>query len=141
MQKLEVNIRITVLKDNSAFNMPILCKKRFAITKYSHVIKNTIKEYTPVLLKGTVNIRNDEKSLMIDQILDVNQVKLNKDLEISICDEIDKERLAEFKDLLNRNPGKNIIKIYYGDRNDGKFIIKKVALSEELNEFIRKYKC
>lgn len=104
-------------------------------------IKNIIKEYTPVIIKGTVNIRNEEKSLMIDQILDVDQVRLNKDLEISICDEISKEKLAEFKELLNNNPGKNIIKIYYGDRNLGKFIIRKVALSEELNNFIQKYIC
>ena len=104
-------------------------------------IKNTIKEFTPILVKGSVSVRNDEKSLMIDQILDVEQVRLNKELEISICDEISKERLAEFKDLLNKNPGNNIIKIYYGEKNSGKFIIRKVALSENLNNFIQQYRC
>ena len=103
--------------------------------------RNLIKELTPLIIKGSVNIREGEKSLIIDEILDLDQVKLKNDLSISICDEHRKSKLAQLKELLNKNPGNNILKIFYGEKNTGKFIVKKVALSEELNNFIKPYRC
>jgi len=104
-------------------------------------IKNTLKEFTPILVKGVINTRNEEKSLMVDEILDVEKVRLIKEISVSICDETSEKAIAEFKEILNKNPGNNIIKIYYGDKNAGKFILKKVSLSQELNDFIQKYRC
>jgi len=103
-------------------------------------IRKFLKELTPLLVKGTVNERNGEKSLIIEDVLDVEQVKLKKELKISICAEQNKSKLAQFKKLLNKYSGENILKIYYGEKDSGNFIIKKVSLSEELNNFIQQYR-
>ena len=102
-------------------------------------IRNTIKEYTPIVVKGFVSDKDGMKSLVVDSVFDPEEYMKKKELEIDICDETDKKMLSKFKDLLKKFPGATRIKIMYGDKSDIRYLIKSVTPAKELLDFINDY--
>lgn len=102
-------------------------------------LKNIIKEFTPIIVKGTINYKDGEMSLMLDGVMDPDEYMRKKELEIDICGESDKNLLSQFKALLNKYPGNSRIKIVYGNSSEVKYLIKSVTPSKELLDFIDSY--
>jgi DNA polymerase III subunit alpha len=105
-------------------------------------LRNVIKEYLPVVIKGSVNYKDDVPSLVIDAIMEPEELHKKKELEINICGEQDQQVLVKLKELLKRNQdGDTKLKIVYGEDHNRKYLIKNVAPVHELLEFIEKYNC
>lgn len=104
-------------------------------------MRNVIKEYLPILIKGSVNYKDGVPSLIIDTIMEPENIQRKKDLEINICGEQNPKILEEFKELLKKHPGETKLKIVYGADNNRKYLIKSVTPVRALTDFIEKYNC
>ncbi len=102
-------------------------------------LRNVIKDSMPMIIKGNVNERDGEKTLVIDNINDPDELMSLQTLEIDICGEQNQEKIAKFKNLLARYPGDTTLKIFYGCRSDCKILIKKIFPAKELLDFIKDY--
>jgi DNA polymerase-3 subunit alpha len=102
-------------------------------------LKNVIKEFTPVIVRGNINMRDGEATMVITDIIDPEEFQNKKTLEIDICGEEDQHKIAQLKTLLSKYPGDTKIKIFYGSKRDCKVLVKTVHPSRELLDFISTY--
>lgn len=102
-------------------------------------LKNVIKESTPVILRGNINMRDGEATMVVSDIFDPEEFQSKKTLEIDICGEEDQNIIKQFKALLTKYPGDTKIKIFYGSKRDCKVMVKTVHPAREFLDFISNY--
>lgn len=102
-------------------------------------LKNMIKEFTPMIITGSVNIKDGIAGLSVSAVFDPGEYMKKKELEIDICGENNKIILERLKHLLKKYPGRTRIKIVYGNNSEIKYLIKSVTPSKEMLDFIDEY--
>jgi DNA polymerase-3 subunit alpha len=79
-----------------------------------------LQENTPVIIKGKVNIRDDERSIIIETI-DTIDMKLAREFSKGVFLEIDpnadKKQLSALKQALKDNPGKDPVTLFINKGN------------------------
>lgn len=102
-------------------------------------VKSDLIENNVVFIQATTNIRNDEFSLILDDIASADEIKSQNSMTIDISKEKDKNRLQHIKDAIIQNPGNVKLTIFYGDNNTKKSIEKKVNLTSEFITILKSY--
>ena len=98
-------------------------------------------ENRPLVLSGTVNIRNEALNLIVDEILDVDTIgNTSQEFVIDICTEKDKDEIERLKLAIANHPGTMPLRIIYGSVADKREIIRNVSPVKEMMEVIRKYR-
>lgn len=77
----------------------------------------------PVLLSGTLQVRDEEVSLLVDTVTGVDELPTRR-LYVKM-DSTDRVRYAKLREILRRHPGRVPVVVYFSDRN------KAVALHAE----------
>lgn len=103
-------------------------------------LQDKIQEMIPLIIEGSVGIKEGRMSLMIESITNVEDYSLNNPLTINICDENNKEIINIFKKMVQDNAGDVKLKVLYGNKYDPKSIIKFVNPTSEFINFIKNYK-
>lgn len=102
-------------------------------------IGNSLLENSVVFVQGTTNIRNDEFSIILEDVASADEIKSQNSMTIDISREKDKNRLQAIKDGIMQNPGNIKLTIFYGDSNIKKSIEKKVNLTSEFIAILKDY--
>lgn len=98
-------------------------------------------ENRPLVLSGTVNIRNEALNLIVDEIIDVDAIgNTSQEFVIDICAEKDKDEIEKIKQAIAHHPGTMPLRIIYGSVTDKREIIRNVSPVKEMMEVIRKYR-
>lgn len=105
---------------------------------YTRLINN-LKEYEPIIVVGTLNLRDDEYSVIVEDIQPVDKMPKATEISINIIDETNTERLAELKELILNNPGRIPLKITYGSEIDRHQLVRKIKIKPRLMEVLKKY--
>ena len=100
---------------------------------------NFLVENRSVFVQASVNFRNDEFSLIIEDIADASDIDKQDQLSIDISREKDKSRLMEIKKAIIQNPGNIKLTIIYGDLGAKKSIERFVRVSPEFITTVKKY--
>jgi len=103
-------------------------------------LKEQIIENIPLIIIASVNLRNDQYGIVIENIIAAESLDPKKEAVINITMEKDKDSLVTLKRLLKENPGKFKLKIIYGDPYQPKEIVKNVAPTNEVISYINKYR-
>lgn len=103
-------------------------------------LSSKVIEFKPMIIKGKVNFRNDRTTIMVEDILDVEESEKMENIKIDITSEKDAERLTLLKDAIRNNPGDIDLNIIYGSPFNKKMLVKKVSTSAELIRHISKYR-
>lgn len=102
-------------------------------------INGNLLENKAVFIKATTNFRNDEFSLIVEDVASAEEIKSGKSLTIDISNEKNKDRLEEVKQAIIQNPGNIRLQILYGKSGSKKIIEKKVKLTPEFISKIKVY--
>lgn len=103
-------------------------------------VNSKISENQPLIFSGKANFRNDEFSMIVDDIYLVDEFNANTEITINIISEKDKSRLTELKKVIVENPGEFKLRIIYGDTFTKKELIKKVDPNPRMLEIIERYR-
>jgi len=102
-------------------------------------VNSELLENSVVFIQATTNIRNDEFSLILEDIAKADEIKSQNAMTIDISKEKDKNRLQSIKDAIIQNPGRVKLTIFYGDNSTKKSIEKKVNLTPEFITILKNY--
>lgn len=102
-------------------------------------LKTLLVENTPLFMQATVNIRNDEFSLIVDDLDKPNKIPTQNSLSIDISLEKDKTKLLKIKTAIMQNPGKDTLTIIYGDKYNKKQLTKQVELNDQFLSVLKNY--
>ncbi|HEX9804646.1 MAG TPA: OB-fold nucleic acid binding domain-containing protein, partial [Candidatus Dojkabacteria bacterium] len=87
----------------------------------------------PLLVSGRVDVRDEEPSLVVNQISSQNDIEdFSNELYIKIPKTIDSEGLKRLRMVLLENPGKQSVKLMFEKNNKSLNLNIKVAWSESL---------
>ena len=96
-------------------------------------------ENRSVFIHASVNFRNEEFSLIIEDMTDASDIAKQDQLSIDISREKDKSRLMEIKKAIIQNPGNIKLTIIYGDLGSKRSIERFVRVSPEFITTVKKY--
>jgi DNA polymerase III subunit alpha len=102
-------------------------------------LKESIIENRPFVISGKVSVRDGEKSIIVDDILDPKSAPKTKEMVIDIMNELDKGNLEELKEMITKNEGNIALKIIYGSPTKRGEITKKISINERLIEVLKRY--
>lgn len=96
-------------------------------------------ENNVIFIEASISTRNDELSLIINDMAKADKIKSQNTMVVDISKENDKNRLQSIKDAIIQNPGRVKLIIFYGDNKTKKSIEKKVNLTPEFITLLKKY--
>ncbi len=111
---------------------------------YEKVI-DMLAENTPMIFTGKVNIREGERSIIIDSIEYVDMEIAKKESEgifLQIDPDSDKQQLKELKKALKQNPGKDEVTIFIAKGNTTRTMKLKngINLTPEVESILEQFK-
>lgn len=118
------------------------CESIIFSTRYI-MLREKVKEFLPMIIKGRTNFRDDKLSLIIDDIYPADEILNNFKLEKIIIDirgENDPENIKMLKAVIASSPGKMPLEIIYGSTTMEKRIIKNVDPKPDLISIVSQYK-
>ncbi len=109
-------------------------------TKTYDRLKDTIIENTAFCFDVTVSHRNDQVSVIINDIILPNKLSKGNNLTIDITNVTNRDELANIKNMIKENLGKKIkLTIIYGQIYDKKSIVRYIDDNPTLIKFLKKY--
>lgn len=103
-------------------------------------VRLRIKEGESIIAVGKVSLRNGDFSIIIDDLIDLEDFNPSHEMTISIIEESDKNKLVQLKEVIKNNPGNFRLKIIYGTRFDRKELVRSIEPKPEVLKIIEKYK-
>lgn len=103
-------------------------------------MRERLGETTPFVVVGKVSLRNDEFSVIIDDLISVDEYNTSDEITISILKETDKKNLLELKSVIKENPGHFKLKIVYGTPMNRKEIVRTIEPRPDVLEVINRYR-
>lgn len=117
---------VKVRDDTGNINL-VVFPKIFASTKNHWV------ESKPLLIKGRVDWKEDEVSIIVDEIATKDDVERKKDkLFLSIPPDVTAENLKELRDLLTKHPGSQSVELFFQSARKKVTLPIKVSWSKDL---------
>ncbi len=105
--------------------------------KYDQV-KHLIIESKPVLISGTINIREERRSVIVNEIELASALSRPKRATINICGVSDPEKLACIKEVLV-DDGEIELEILYGDKKNPGKKVKRINFTDETVECLKEW--
>ncbi|MCA9385328.1 DNA polymerase III subunit alpha [Candidatus Dojkabacteria bacterium] len=105
---------------------------------YNRLIDQVV-ENTPIIITGTINDREGEKSIIVEDIQQIKDIPTKSSIAISIIGESNQDRLTELKDLIAKNKGTVELKIIYGSQTKRHQLVTKIKPTPRLVEVIKRY--
>lgn len=102
-------------------------------------IKSTIIENSPFIVSGKINLRDGERSIIIDDILEPKSAPKSKQMVIDIMNEKNKDNIENIKFLITKYEGDIELKIIYGSPIKRGEIIKRISLNDKIIEVLKYY--
>ncbi len=96
-------------------------------------------ENKSVYISSTTNFRNDEFSLIVEDLAKAEEIKKQDRFVIDISAEKNKSNLELIKQVIINNPGKVKMTIYYGDSGSKKSIQKNIKPTLEVITVLSRY--
>jgi DNA polymerase-3 subunit alpha len=124
---------ILALEDITGKSEAVIFPRSFE--KYQHFLS----EGTPLIINGTVNIREEKKSIIVNDIEHANTLMLPKNIEINLIGESDQEKLEELKGCFTDDGNLEVV-IVYGTKKEPKKITRRVQMNDSrVIDCIRKW--
>ncbi|MFQ5493402.1 MAG: DNA polymerase III subunit alpha [Candidatus Dojkabacteria bacterium] len=99
-----------------------------------------IQENLPLVISGRANYRNDEFSVIIEDIISLDDFNPTNEIIINIIEETNKNHLMELKKTISSNPGNFKLRIIYGTSFDKRELVKGIDPSPDVLSIINRYK-
>jgi DNA polymerase-3 subunit alpha len=107
-------------------------------------MKQILEEGKPMLLAGRINIRNDEKSIILEKAKYIDESKHGSNFDgvvFRIRSSHSAEEVKKLKEFIAQSKGDTAVKIIInnGDENSTKVLDKKIAMNSETKRWLRKF--
>jgi DNA polymerase-3 subunit alpha len=107
-------------------------------------MKQILEEGKPMLLAGRINIRNDEKSIILEKAKYIDESKHGSNFDgvvFRIRSSHSAEEVKKLKEFIAQSKGDTSVKIIInnGDENSTKVLDKKIAMNSETKRWLRKF--
>jgi DNA polymerase III alpha subunit len=112
---------ILTLEDLTGKSEAVLFPKSYE--EYGHLLVGT----TPLIISGSINERDDKRSLVISKIEKLWAIEKPKRLTISLIGISDQEKLKELKGCFTED-GETTVEILYGTKTKPQRILRKTNL-------------
>ncbi|KXK26415.1 MAG: DNA polymerase III subunit alpha [candidate division WS6 bacterium OLB20] len=103
-------------------------------------LRDKLGDPNPVVVVGKVSLRNDEFSVIIDDLIPIQEYNTSDEITISILEETNKDRLLELKTVIKENPGHFKLKIVYGTPMNRKEIVRTIEPKPDVLAVINRYR-
>jgi DNA polymerase-3 subunit alpha len=107
-------------------------------------IKDTLAENKPMLIAGRLNVRDGQKSIIVQKAkyIDTNKHSSKFDgVTFRITPQHSEEEVAALKRYIQKSDGDTPVRIVVNDGNSNKDVVlkKKIAMNEETKEWLKKF--
>ncbi|MHC1716756.1 MAG: DNA polymerase III subunit alpha [Candidatus Dojkabacteria bacterium] len=107
-------------------------------------LKDTLQENKPILIAGRLNIRDGEKSVVVEKAKYVDETKHTSKFEgvtFKITSSHSEEEIAELKSFIENSNGSSPVRVIVDDGKDMKKVLlnKKVLRDEECEKWLRRF--
>jgi DNA polymerase-3 subunit alpha len=107
-------------------------------------MKEILEEGKPILIAGKINVRNDEKSIILEKAKYVDESKHGSNFEgviFRIRPSHSADEVTELKQFINDSEGDMPVKIIInnGDNTKTKVLDKTIAMNSETKRWLRKF--
>ena len=136
-KKGEIMAFLTI-EDKSATAPSILFPRTYQL------VKNILVEGKPALLKGSINIRDEEKSIIVDTITYIDEDTHGSKFDgvaFRIRPTHTREEIKELKEYIASSDGDTAVKIIVNDGKKTKSVVleKKILLDSETKRWLRRF--
>ena len=108
-------------------------------SRYEQVM-NKLKENLPVVIAAKANFRSGDFSLIVEDIIMIEEFNPSTEIVINITNEKDKEKLLGLKQAISSNPGNYKLRIIYGTPLERKELVKGIDPTPQVLEVIERYR-
>lgn len=130
-RKTGAEMAFAKVEDESGSTNIVVFPKIYAQTK------NIWSDYRPLLLTGKIENRENELALLINQVETENSVEAKTGtLQISVPQNINKEKLLMLKELLLKNPGNHAVSMRFESSGKSMILPFKIDWNENLSREI-----
>jgi DNA polymerase-3 subunit alpha len=107
-------------------------------------MKEVLAEGKPILIAGKINVRNDEKSIILEKAKYVDESKHGSNFDgvvFRIRPSHSAQEVKELKEFISNSKGNTQVKIIIsnGDESNTKVLEKRIAMNSETKRWLRKF--
>jgi DNA polymerase-3 subunit alpha len=107
-------------------------------------MKGVLEEGKPILIAGKVNVRNDEKSIILEKAKYIDESKHGSNFNgvvFRITSSHSAENVKKLKEFISKSEGDVPVKIIIsnGGKSNTKVLDKTIAMNSETKRWLRKF--